>query len=123
MIPGSNLLRMAMGPIAAQMPLQWRAWLSSTTNEVGDIVDVHDDPVDIVGSMQPVNRTLYHEFGLDMSKEYQSLFTSSDVRVVDEDRGGDVILWDGHQWLAETDTNWRGADGWRKVLCVRVRSL
>lgn len=123
MIPGSNLLRMAMGPIAPQTPLQWRAWLSRDVNEAGDFVAQYADPVDIEGSMQPVPRALYQQLGLDMSKDYQTLYTSSDVIVTDEDRGGDAILYDGAIWICESDTNWRHADGWRKILCIRVRSL
>lgn len=123
MIPGSNLLNVALRIVAPQTPLQWRAWVSSTPNGAGYFEQVYSDPVDIVGSMQPINRNLYQQYGLDMSKDYSTLYTSSDVKVADEDRGGDVIIYDGETWICESGTDWRHADGWRKILCCKVRVL
>lgn len=121
MIPGSNLLQMAMGPIARQS-VQWSAWQSRVVNEAGDWVSTFADPVTITGSMQPVDRKLYQQLGLSLSRDYSTLWTSADVRVTDEDREGDKVLWAGAIWQAESDRDWRPADGWRKVLCVKVPS-
>jgi hypothetical protein len=119
MIPGSNLLRMAMGPIARQA-LTWRAWVSRSANAAGDYVNVFADPVPITGSMQPVKADLYVALGLNLEKNYSFLWTEAAVMPLDRDRPGDVVLYDGKSWQVTGDRNWAPADGWRKLLCVEV---
>ena len=119
MIPGSNLLRQAMGPIARQS-LQWQAFVTRVVNETGDYVSTFADPVTITGSMQPVDRKLYQQLGLNLARNYCTLYTEADVRVTDREREGDLVTFDGKPWQAESDRNWRAVDGWRKILCVQV---
>lgn len=121
-VPGSNLLRLAMGPIAAQT-LGWQAWLSRTTNAAGDLVSTFADPVDIRGSFQPINKALYQSLGLDLEKSYFSLWTSANVMPTSRDRQGDVVSYLGVLYQVESDQDWRGPDGWRKLMCVEVPNL
>lgn len=121
MIPGANLLTMAMGPIGAQT-LQHEAFISRTVNSIGNFVSTYAAPVTITGSMQPVNRKLYQQLGLNLSKNYSTLYTQADVRVTDRDREGDRVSFGGKVWQAESDMDWRLVDGWRKILCVQIPS-
>ncbi len=119
MIPGSNLLNMAMGPIARQRP-QWRAFISRALNAVGDWESTFAEPVDITGSMQPVNVALYSQLGLDLQKNYHHLWTSADVLATNRDREGDLVIFGGKHWQCQSDRDWRMVDGWRKMLMVEV---
>jgi hypothetical protein len=119
MVPGSNLLALAMGPIARQT-LQHRAFVSRSTNAAGDFVSVFADPVTITGSFQAVNRNTYQLLGLNLQKDYSNLYTQADVRTLERDREGDLVEFAGEVWQAESDQDWRAVDGWRKILCVRV---
>lgn len=121
MIPGANLLAMAMGPIGAQT-LQHEAFEGRTVNSIGNFISTFAAPVDITGSMQPVNRKLYQQLGLNLSKDYATLYTQADVHVTDRDREGDRVSFGGKVWQAESDMDWRLVDGWRKILCVRIPS-
>lgn len=121
LVPGSNLLALAMGPIARQT-LQHRAWVSRATNAAGDYVSVFADPMTITGSFQSVNRNTYQLLGLNLQKDYASLYTQADVQTLDRDREGDLLIFAGEIWQAESDQDWRAIDGWRKILCVRVPS-
>lgn len=118
-VPGSNVLRLAMGPIARQALLH-RAFLSRTSNAAGDWESNYAPAVRIVGSLQPIDLKLYQQLGLDMSKTYANLYTSANVRSTDRDRSGDLLQSCGVWWQAESEQDWRAVDGWRKTLCVKV---
>lgn len=120
-VPGSNLLRLAMGPIRRQT-LQHRAFTGRTINSVGDYVSTFAAPVDITGSMQPVNRALYQQLGLNLAKNYSMLYTEANVMPTERDREGDYVDFGGRVWQCESDQDWRAVDGWRKFLCVEVPS-
>jgi hypothetical protein len=121
-VPGSNLLRLAMGPIARQK-LQHRAYISRTINAAGDYVSTFADPVDITGSFQPVNRSLYQQLGLNLEKNYSTLYTQANVMPTERDREGDYVVFGGSTWQCNSEQDWRAVDGWRKLLCVEVPGL
>jgi hypothetical protein len=119
--PAANLLAIAMGPISRQT-LQHRAFVSRITNVAGDYVSTFADPVDITGSFQAVNRNTYQLLGLNLQKSYANLYTQADVQTLERDREGDIVVFQGVTWQAESSQDWRGVDGWRKILCVKVPS-
>lgn len=121
MIPGANLLSVALRVIQPQT-LGWQAWTGRTQSAAGDYVTTRAASVEIQGSMQPVEKKLYQQLGLDLAKNYSFLYTSADVKPVARDRAGDLVTYNGQSWEVESDTNWRAADGWRKLLCVEVPS-
>lgn len=122
LVPGSNLLALAMGPIARQT-LQHRAFVSRSTNAAGDFVSVFADPVSITGSFQAIDKALYQQLGLNLSKNYSRLYTQADVRPLERDREGDVVIFAGKLWQCEDAQDWRSVDGWRRLLCVEVPNL
>jgi hypothetical protein len=124
-VPGSNLLSVAMRVINPQ-PLKWRMWLGRVKNARGVFVDSYAplvDAADIYGSAQPVSRALYQQLGLEFSKIYYTLWVQYDVRVLNRDTSGDVVLYNGLTLKCESDTNWRTADGWRKILAIETPAL
>lgn len=120
-VPGSNLLALAMGPIARQT-LQHQAFISRTANAAGDYESVFAPAVDITGSFQAVNRATYQLLGLNLQKKYANLYTQADVKTTDRDREGDLVAFGAETYQCESDQDWRGVDGWRKILCVKVPS-
>lgn len=122
MIPGSNLLGMALSVIQPQS-LQLRAFVSRVENAAGDTIPTFAAPVCIQGSMQPVDKKLYQMLGLDLIKNYSTLWVFGTVQPVARDRDGDIILWNGKTWQCESDRDWSGVGEYRKVLCVEVQPL
>lgn len=118
-VPGSNLLSIALRVIRPQT-LGHRAFVSRSVNAAGDWVSVFATSVDITGSMQTVNLKLKQQLGLNLTKNYQTLYTQAVVNAVTRDREGDLLTYGGKTWQAESDMNWTPQDGWRKVLCVEV---
>lgn len=120
-VPGSNLLSIAMRVLTPQ-PVQWRAYVSRAPNGRGILVDTYTDAVTIESSVsvQPIPRNLYQALGLDFAKEYWTLWVQPDVQVLKRDVTGDLVIYEGLLLKCESDTNWRSADGWRKIQAVRV---
>jgi len=118
-IPGANLLSIAARVIAMQT-LQHRAFVSRTENAAGDTVSTFAAPVDIQGSVQPINKRLYQELGLNLTKNYVMLYTSANVSPTTRDREGDLVSFNGKTWQCESDENWAKFDGFTKMLCVEV---
>lgn len=118
-VPGSNLLSIALRVIRPQT-LGHRAFVSRSVNTAGDWVSVFATSVDITGSMQAVDLKLYQQLGLNLAKNYHTLYTQAAVTATTRDREGDLLTYAGKTWQAESDMNWSAQDGWRKVLCVEV---
>lgn len=122
MIPGQNLLNMALSVIARQTVAYFK-FSSRALNDVGQDVTVYDAPVNIVGSLQAVPRNLYDQYGLDLQKTYVILYTSTNVLDIGRDVSGDQIEFNGVRYQCESDTDWFPLDGWDAVLCVQIRDV
>lgn len=118
-IPGANLLSMAARVIAMQT-LQHRAFVSRAENAAGDTVSTFAAPVAIQGSVQPINKRLYQELGLNLTKNYVMLYTSANVSPTTRDREGDLVSFNGKTWQCESDQSWACIDGFTKMLCVET---
>ena len=119
MIPGSNLLRMAQR-IIRPSTVQHYVFVDRTTNEIGMLVSNFDPPVDILGSFQPVPRTLYQAMGLDFRKNYAMFYSTVFLQDVSRDRTGDQLEFGGVRWQIESSNDWHAVDGWNGILCVEV---
>ena len=118
-IPGANLLSMASRVLKFQT-MGHRAYISRVRNSAGDFVSTFAPSVDIQGSMQPLNKKLYQERGLNLARNYQMLYTSARVLPTGEDREGDLLTYDGKTWQCKSDEGWSSVDGFTKMLCVEV---
>lgn len=91
MIPGSNILRMALTIIARNSVVAYQ-FASRTLNSIGLYDVTYSDPISISGSFQPVPRQLYREYGLDFQQSYFTFYTDQ-LDLIDIQRGssGDQI--------------------------------
>lgn len=119
MIPGANLLGMALSVIQPQA-LQHRAFVSREENSAGDSEAIFAAPASIDGSMQPVERKLYQQLGLNLSKNYSTLYVFGTVQPTARDRDGDLILYAGKTWQCESERDWSACGEYRKILCVET---
>lgn len=119
MIPGQDLLNMALTVIAKQPMLYYHA-LGRIQNSIGQDITQYGQSVTIYGSWQPVPRSLYEQFGLDFQKDYFRLYTSNNVIDVGRDVSGDQVVFNGERYQCESNTKWFELDGWNGILCVHV---
>jgi len=89
-------------------------------NAAGDYESTFAAPAAIQGSFQAINKKLYQELGLNLAKNYATLYTSASVLPTTRDREGDRIIFAGKVWQCESDQNWQAMDGFTKMLCVEV---
>jgi hypothetical protein len=120
MIPGNNLLMVAMGAIN-QQPVQYIKALGRTENDAGYLITDYAPPVPVHhSSVQAVPRSLYSQLGLDLQKRYVRWFVSANVVDVSRGAAGDNILYGGRRYSVESITEWFSQDGWCECLCVEV---
>lgn len=119
MIPGANILGMALSVIAPQT-VQYRRYLSRATNAAGLDVSAYADPVPVRGSIQPVPRSRYEVMGLDFAKTYWTLRAPLAALGVARDASGDQVIYDGKLLQVESATDWHDLDGWSEALCVEI---
>lgn len=118
-VPSSNLLKTAMRVIKMQ-DITHYAWLGRTVNSIGYDVDNYAAAQTIKGSFQPVPRARYAALGLDFSKSYVTVYTTTPIGCVDRDRSGDILSFNGRRYKCESPTDWIGVDGWTGVYAVDI---
>lgn len=117
MIPGSNLLEEALTVTAAQTVLYFQ-FDARVQNAVGQDVAVYKIPVEVSGSLQPVPKTLYQDYGLDLKRSYVVFYASKNILPVARNTSGDKIVYGGKTYVCESDTDWVLQDGWKGTLFV-----
>ena len=122
MIPGQNLLKMALTVIAKQTVTYYK-YASRSLNDVGQDVTVYEPPVQIKGSLQPIERKMYEKFGLDMQNDYVIFYVPQDILDIERDVSGDQIEYNGNRYQCQSDTEWFSQDGWDAILCVKIRKV
>lgn len=120
MIPGSNLLNLAL-TVIQKRPYQYLQFLGRATNDIGIDVPTYAPAVERQGSIQAVERTLYQHMGLDWKKNYITIFDSEELNGVGRDSSGDKVIFAGKTFLVESEGGWQPIDGWSGVLCVEIQ--
>lgn len=118
-VPGSNLLALAMGVIG-QQTVGWAKFTGMTTGPSGIDIAEWAAPVDIFGSLQAVDSTLLQQLGLDWTKNYCTFYAPAEFREVDRDQTGDKLLYAGKTYQVLNKASWFAQDGWERVMCVEV---
>ena len=118
-IPGSNLLSLANRLIAQQI-LQYAQYQTRAVNSVGVWNTTYNQPVQILGNIQPVPRQRYENMGLDFQKNYAIIYVQKNVIDIDRNVAGDQFTYNGIIYEAISKTNWFAQDDWVGVLCVAV---
>jgi hypothetical protein len=119
MIPGSNLLNVALTLIARQT-ITYYAATGRTLNAVGQYVTTYASSTTIVGSFQPVPRKLYQIYGLDFQKSYFIFYTSNDLIDVQRNVSTDQIGFNSQLYQCISNNDWFAIDGWSGILCVLI---
>jgi hypothetical protein len=119
MIPGINLLNIALGAIQPQQ-ITWFKFLGNNENELGQDIPSFDAGTPILGSFQPVDARTVQQLGLDIQKSYHNLATSNPVESLKRDNSPDYIVFMGRKHQVAGETNWMAQDGWKWLMFVDV---
>lgn len=118
-VPSSNILNKAMR-IVAKQNVKWLKFVTRSDNAIGYNVPVFESAVDISGSFQPIPRSMYEAYGLDLLKTYATFYTSSALSDVGRDSNGDRIIFNCNTWQVQSSNDWSAIDGWQGLLCVKI---
>lgn len=118
-VPGSNLLNMALGVIGRQQ-IMWSRYIGMTTTSAGVERPTWAAPVAISGSIQPVDANMLTQLGLDWTANYVTFFAPAEFNEIDRDQSSDRISYAGKTYQVTSKTDWLAQDGWQKVICVEV---
>lgn len=119
MIPGSNLLLRAHKLIGFSS-FQYFAFVSRAAGSTGLDVGTYAKVVNLQGSVQPVPRVMYEKLGLNLQKNYYTVYVAKNVIDVARDVSGDQIVFNGTKLQCESVTKWFAIDGWTAIICVEV---
>lgn len=120
LVPGSNLLKLALTVIGSQL-VQYQSFVSKETNAAGIKVPTYAAVVPLKGSFQPVARQYYNQMGLDFNKEYCNWYDpNATVNDLGRDRKGDRIIFAGKVFEALSSSDWKAVDGWNGTIFVRI---
>lgn len=114
MIPGINLLNVALGVIGSQPVTYYRDTGEPETLPNGVVRPKYSagEPVPKC-SVQAVSRDTVDRRGLDVSSDYVEWFVPRAVVGLERDKSGDEIEWDNRRWkVVGKYENWAAQDGW-----------
>lgn len=121
MIPGTNLLNMALGLITPTTGIIYFRNTGRVANAKGVWIPTFNDGVPIdSGNAQPVPRNRFQNLGLDYQKNYITWFVPMSLVDASRDMSGDEIQYDGQRWKVESKTDWYSRDGWVYATLVQV---
>lgn len=121
MIPGSNLLQMALQVIAPTQNVAYREYLGEQDNEFGSTNVAYGSVTPLYGcSVQPVTKAQIQQTGLAVNKEYIYVWTSNNVEGAYRGRQNDLILWDGSNYEVMPEEDWVRQDGWKRITAVKL---
>jgi hypothetical protein len=121
-VPGSNVLNLALRAIRAQ-PVALYRFTANVGQPNGVDLPTYTGPVPVLGSVQPLDQKATVELGLDWNKKYVKLFTSVDIHDVARDSTGDVFTFGGRWFSAVGQVDWIQMDGWNEILSVQIPPL
>lgn len=119
MIPGANVLKMALSIIASQT-ITYHQASGRVLNSIGQDVTSYNAPVFITGSFQPVPKSYYIQYNLDFAKTYFTFYTSNNLIDLQRNVSEDQITFNSQRFQCESAVNWFNLDGWKGVLCCLI---
>ena len=117
-----NILSSTQTVIGTQ-DYQVKKSLGRTRNDAGFFATEFARPLEMKGSVQPVNSKQYKDMGLDFKKAYIKIYDTELIKTLNRNKNADQIIYDGFLWHVAEDTNWFLSGGWNYVLCVRLESV
>lgn len=114
-----NLLNRALRLIPKQT-VQWTQFQGVTTGANLLEVATFATPVPVVGSFQPVPRSMFEQLGLELNKDYAQFYTSTAFADLTRDTAGDQFAFGGDTYQVMSNTEWNSVNGWGSSMAVKI---
>lgn len=106
--------------VVGQQAFTYTPYLSRTTGANGMLIPVYGAAKQLSGTVHPMPRKLYEQYGLDFQKNYVKVHVSANLIDIARDVAGDKISFGGLNYQCESRTPWFAIDGWNSILCVQI---
>lgn len=120
-----NLLPIAMAATAilgCNKPFKFYKFLTSSLDVYGRDIPEYSEPVTLTGSIQAVPNKMYEQLGLDLDKNYKTVFCPELMRSLAESLQPDIIEYNGGRYQIVENKNYYETNGWTKALMVELKN-
>lgn len=93
---------------------------SAQPNDYGYINQEFYPPVLVDGFIQPIERRLYSNMGLDLTKSYIQVWSDIDAHDSTRDQSGDHLVWQDYRWHIVGLCDWHTQNGWTSFIAVLI---
>lgn len=120
-----NLLPVAMAAtniLGCNKSFEFYKFKGSTLDEFGRDIPEYFAPVTYTGSIQAVPNKLYEQLGLQLDKNYKTVFCPQLMQSLAEQTQSDIIVYDNKKFQIIENKNWFNQNGYIKILMVEIKN-
>lgn len=119
MIPGINLLSIALGAIASQSG-EWLRFIGNTQNSQGQDIPEYAPAQVVTGSLQSTDAKTVQDMGLDVTAKHRTFYSSHPIAITDRETSPDLLIFYGRKYQVAGEVDWINQDGWKGVVLVDI---
>ena len=120
-----NLLPVAMAAtniLGCNKSFEFYKFKGSTLDEFGRDIPEYFTPVTYTGSIQAVPNKMYEQLGLQLDKNYMTVFCPQLMQSLAEQTQSDIIVYDNKKFQIIENKNWFNQNGYTKILMVEIKN-
>lgn len=119
-----NLLPIAMNAtsiLGCNQQFEFYQFQGSTLDDLGRDIPQYSDPMNLKGSIQAVPNKMYEQLGLDLDKNYITVFCPQLIQSLATNTQPDRIIWNNRTFEAIETKDWTNLNGYTKTLFVEIK--
>ena len=119
-----NLLPIAMNAttiLGCNHQFEFYQFQGSTLDDLGRDIPQYSDPINLKGSIQAVPNKMYEQLGLDLDKNYITVFCPQLIQSLAQNTQPDRIIWNNRIFEAIETKDWTNLNGYTKALFVEIK--
>lgn len=119
-----NLLPIAMNAtsiLGCNQQFEFYQFQGSTLDDLGRDIPQYSDPINLKGSIQAVPNKMYEQLGLDLDKNYITVFCPQLIQSLAQNTQPDRIIWNNRTFEAIETKDWTNLNGYTKALFVEIK--
>ena len=119
-----NLLPIAMNAtsiLGCNQQFEFYQFQGSTLDDLGRDIPQYLEPINLTGSIQAVPNKMYEQLGLDLDKNYITVFCPQLIQSLAQNSQPDRIIWNNRTFEAIETKDWTNLNGYTKALFVEIK--
>lgn len=119
-----NLLPIAMNAtsiLGCNQQFEFYQFQGSTLDDLGRDIPQYSDPINLKGSIQAVPNKMYEQLGLDLEKNYITVFCPQLIQSLAQNSQPDKIIWNNRTFEAIETKDWTNLNGYTKALFAEIK--